>query len=116
MEARGLAAAPRRVPWGEGGLAEAPTPRSGAVFVPFPVDASGPPERKDMGVDWKMFREEMKRLKPMPPLVFNLELLDSARKHSYYMVHNGLGHTEEAGKKGFTGATPAGAEVTVMPP
>lgn len=71
------------------------------------ADLIAPPDRKDMGVDWKLFREEMKRLKPMPPLVFNLELLDSARKHSYYMIHNGLGHTEEAGKTGYTGATPS---------
>ena len=70
------------------------------------ADLIAPPDRKDMGVDWKMFREEMKKLKPMPPLVFNLELLDSARKHSYYMIHNGLGHTEVAGKTGFTGVTP----------
>jgi hypothetical protein len=70
------------------------------------ADLIAPPERKDLGVDWKMFREEMKKLKPMPPLVFNLELLDSARKHSYYMIHNGLTHTEDPGKKGFTGATP----------
>lgn len=67
------------------------------------ADLIAPPDRKDMGVDWKMFRDEMKALKPAPPLVFNLELLDSARKHSYYMIHNGLGHVEEAGKRGFTG-------------
>lgn len=67
------------------------------------ADLIAPPGRKDMGVDWKMFRDEMKALKPAPPLVFNLELLDSARKHSYYMIFNGLGHVEEAGKKGFTG-------------
>ena len=48
MEARRLKAAPLLVPWSEGGLAEAPTPRAGAVIVPFPVDASGPPEPKDI--------------------------------------------------------------------
>ena len=48
VEARRLAAAPLLVPWSEGGLAEAPAPRAGAVIVPFPVDASGPPERKDI--------------------------------------------------------------------
>ncbi len=48
MEARRFKAAPLLVPWSEGGLAEAPTPRAGAVIVPFPVDASGPPERKDI--------------------------------------------------------------------
>lgn len=56
------------------------------------------------GVDLDMFEKEMKALKPSPPLVFNLQLLDAARKHSYYMIHNGLGHDETAGKTGFTGA------------
>ena len=59
------------------------------------------------GVDWKMFRDEMKALKPQPPVVFNLDLLDAARKHSYYMIHNGLTHDEVAGKVGFYGASPA---------
>ena len=48
VEARRFKAAPLLVPWSEGGLAEAPTPRAGAVIVPFPVDASGPPEPKDI--------------------------------------------------------------------
>jgi hypothetical protein len=71
------------------------------------ADLIAPPSRKDLGVDWKMFRDEMKKLSPMPPLVFNLELLESARKHSYYMVHNGLGHDEVPGRKGFSGARPS---------
>ena len=48
VEARRMKAAPLHVPWSEGGLAEAPTPRAGAVIVPVPVDASGPPEPKDI--------------------------------------------------------------------
>lgn len=68
------------------------------------ADLIAPPGRNDRGVDWKMFRDEMKQLKKMPPLVFNLDLLDAARKHSYYMIHNGLGHVEEAGKTGFVAA------------
>jgi hypothetical protein len=64
------------------------------------------PAGKTGGVDWKMFRDEMKALKPMPPMVFNLELLDAARKHSYYMIHNGLTHDEVPGKVGFYGAAP----------
>jgi hypothetical protein len=70
------------------------------------ADLIAPPDRKDLGVDWKMFRDEMKALKPAPPLVFNLDLLDAARKHSYYMTLNGLGHVEAPGKPGFYGATP----------
>ena len=58
-------------------------------------------------VDVKMFREEMGQLKPKPPLVFNLQLLKAARWHSYYMIHNGLGHHEEKGKEGFTGVNPS---------
>ena len=58
-------------------------------------------------VDLEMFRKEMGELKPKPPLVFNLDLLKAARWHSYYMIHNGLGHEEEAGKEGFTGVRPS---------
>jgi hypothetical protein len=57
-----------------------------------------------MGVDVGMFVSEMKALKAAPPLVFNLDLLDSARKHSIYMIHNGLTHVEQAGKPGFVAA------------
>jgi glycosyltransferase involved in cell wall biosynthesis len=41
VEARRMRAAPLLVPWSEGGLAEAPTPRAGAVIVPVPVENSG---------------------------------------------------------------------------
>src|SRR4051795_10592245 len=44
VEARRFKAAPLLVPWSEGGLAEAPVPRAGAVIVPVPVEASGPRE------------------------------------------------------------------------
>jgi hypothetical protein len=71
------------------------------------TDVIAPPGKSGGGVDWKMLREEMKQLRPMPPLVFNLDLLDAARKHSYYMVLNGLGHDETPGKPGFYGASPA---------
>jgi hypothetical protein len=70
------------------------------------MELIAPAGKSGGGVDWKMFREEMKQLKPMPPMVFNLDLLDAARKHSYYMVHNGLGHDETPGKVGFYGASP----------
>lgn len=70
------------------------------------ADLIAPPGKSGGGVDWKMFRDEMKALKPMPPIVINLDLLDAARKHSYYMIHNGLTHDEVAGRKGFYGAGP----------
>jgi Cysteine-rich secretory protein family len=55
------------------------------------------------GVDWAMFVKEMQALKPAPPLVFDLAALQSARSHSTYMIHNGLGHNEQKGKQGYTG-------------
>lgn len=48
VEARRFRTTPLLVPWSEGGLDEAPTPRAGAVIVPVPVAPSGPPERKDI--------------------------------------------------------------------
>lgn len=70
------------------------------------ADRLAPPRRAAGGVDWDMFRREMKALKPVPPLAFNLELLDAARKHSWYMIRNTLTHIEEPSKPGFTGAGP----------
>lgn len=70
------------------------------------MDIIAPAGKSGGSVDWKMFRDEMKQLKPMPPMVINLDLLDAARKHSYYMVFNGLGHDETPGKPGFYGAGP----------
>jgi hypothetical protein len=71
------------------------------------ADLIAPAGKSGGGIDWKMFRDEMKALKPVPPVVFNLDLLDAARKHSYYMIHNGLTHDETPGKVGFYGASPA---------
>src|SRR5262245_35531168 len=71
------------------------------------ADLIAPPTRKGEGVDWKMFHDEMKQLKPMPPMVMNLDLLDAARRHSYYMILNGLTHDEVPGRPGFYGASPA---------
>lgn len=56
------------------------------------------------GVDWDMFKEEMSKLSSAPPLVFSLELLDSARKHSHYMILNELTHVEDPAKLGFVAA------------
>jgi hypothetical protein len=58
------------------------------------------------GFDLKLFKEELKALQPAPPLVFNLALLEGARKHAHYMIVNAQGHTEEEGKPGFTGKMP----------
>ncbi len=58
-------------------------------------------------VDFKMFRDEMSQIAPAPPLVFDLRLLDAARKHAHYMILHGLGHDETPGKAGFTGTGPS---------
>jgi glycosyltransferase involved in cell wall biosynthesis len=47
-ERRRLASAPLLVPWSEGGLAEAPSPRADAVVVPVPVAASGEASERDI--------------------------------------------------------------------
>lgn len=54
-------------------------------------------------VDLQMFLEEMKTEKPAQPLVFNLKLIDAARKHTQYQLKHGQGHVQETGKEGFTG-------------
>lgn len=54
-------------------------------------------------VDWKMFVDEMNALKAAPPLVFNLDLLDAARRHSNYMIQNDMTHVEDPAKPGFYG-------------
>jgi hypothetical protein len=69
-------------------------------------DLIAPPGKSGGGVDWDMFRREMKALKPSPPLAFNLEILDAARKHSWYMIKNEMTHMEQPGKPGFTGVGP----------
>jgi len=56
------------------------------------------------GVDKALFKAEMAALPKVPPVVFDLDALRAARRHSYYMVHNGLGHGEVPGKEGFSGA------------
>ncbi len=53
-------------------------------------------------VDMEMFVSECKALKPSPPLVFALELQESARNHSHYMNLNGQTHYEDSTKRGYT--------------
>jgi hypothetical protein len=60
------------------------------------------------GVNAGMFKKEMLALSSSPPMVFNLELLKAARRHSHYMIiNNKLGHDETPGKPGFTGKRPS---------
>ena len=48
VERRRLRDAPLLVPWSDGGLAEAPSPRPDAVVVPVPVSPSGDPSPRDL--------------------------------------------------------------------
>jgi hypothetical protein len=58
-------------------------------------------------VDLAMFKQEMAEAKSAPPLVFDLRLLKAARWHCDYQIHNGQGHVETKGQRGFTGETPS---------
>lgn len=60
-------------------------------------------ERIPSDVDKAMFEREMAALPPAPPLVFNLQLLDAARKHAHYMILNEQSHDQVEGRPGFTG-------------
>jgi hypothetical protein len=70
------------------------------------LPADGKPVPLCPGFDVKVFRDEIKELKAAPPLVFNLALLDGARKHANYMLLNGQGHHEVETQPGFTGKAP----------
>src|SRR5258706_10364402 len=88
-----------------------PTPTETLILEYFNRFRANPKAEFDLiapmeGIDWKMFKDEMMALTKAPPLVFNLELLDAARKHSHYMILNGQVHEESAEKSGFTGITP----------
>jgi glycosyltransferase involved in cell wall biosynthesis len=48
VERRRFREAALLVPWSEGGLAEAPSPRAEAIVVPVPVQRSGPPADRDI--------------------------------------------------------------------
>ncbi len=50
-----------------------------------------------------VFRSELKELSPSPPLVFDLALVRSARRHSHYQVLNGQCYNEDPDKPGYTG-------------
>lgn len=55
-------------------------------------------------IDFKMFQEEMAKIPATPPLVFNLQLINSAYNHSKYMKVNDIqSHSEAKDKKAFTG-------------
>lgn len=55
-------------------------------------------------IDWPLFTSECAAAAPAPPLVMNLKLLLSARRHAYYLaVNDKRGHLEEDALSGFTG-------------
>jgi Cysteine-rich secretory protein family len=65
-------------------------------------------------VDWDLYEEEMSKIAPAPPLVYNLVLAQAARRHSAYLgLHHRRGdgilaHKEVAGKEGFVAVSAQG--------
>ncbi|PCJ62309.1 MAG: hypothetical protein COA79_04395 [Planctomycetota bacterium] len=58
--------------------------------------------------EFEMFIKELKIMKPVAPLFFDLFLLRSAKNHARYMIlNNNLTHFEIPGKPGFTGKNPS---------
>ena len=58
-----------------------------------------------LDIDRPMFLREMASLRTAPPLVFNLQLLASARAHCQYVILNQQTHVEVPGRPGFSGRT-----------
>lgn len=73
------------------------------VLLGVEAGVSGMGQRLDVDACYKA----VSAMPPVPPLVFNLELMQSARWHAIYMIDNRLtGHFEQAGEPGYTGDTP----------
>lgn len=59
-------------------------------------------------VDLQVFRDEMRQIDPAPPLVFDLRMIEAARRHVHYLdIHEIGGHTEFQTEPGFSGENPA---------
>ncbi|PCJ63027.1 MAG: hypothetical protein COA79_02630 [Planctomycetota bacterium] len=58
-------------------------------------------------IDFKIFKEEVEKIPSSQPLVFNLQLIQSANSHSKYMQSNDIQtHSEIKNKKHFSGISP----------
>lgn len=58
-------------------------------------------------IDLAILRDELAALRPAPPVILDLRLLDAARRHAAWLVAHGReGHAQEPGSEGFTGANP----------
>lgn len=65
------------------------------------------PKQLTKKLNFDLFLSEMDALKPQPPIVFNLKLIQAARNHcNYALINNIQSHYETTGKKGFTGKKP----------
>src|SRR3954447_3631755 len=91
VEAYRFQRAPLLVPWSEGGLAEAPVPRAGAVIVPVPVEPSGPREGKDIAALTYGANPEKKGLDRV------LAAWRAARREDETLVVAGLAGADEPG-------------------
>jgi glycosyltransferase involved in cell wall biosynthesis len=108
-----MRAAPLLVPWSEGGLAEAPSPRADAVVVPVPVEPSGPSAERDITAITYGANPEKKGLDRV------LSAWEAARHEGEALVVAGL---DEAGwrraklgdPEGPSGGAPAGVRFAGM--
>ncbi len=107
VERRRLANAPLLVPWSEGGLAEAPTPRADAVVIPVPVAAGGPAGERDIAAITYGAHPEKKGLDRV------LAAWASARRGDEELVVAGL---DEAGWRGGPAPAAEGVRFTGMLP
>ena len=63
---------------------------------------------KQYKVDVAMMHREISALAPTAPLVMDLTLIKAARSHANYLIVNSTGgHTQQQGRRGFTGAQPS---------
>jgi len=59
------------------------------------------------GIDLKLCRAELAALRPVPPLVMDLRLLDAARRHADWLIANhATGHNQTPGTPAFSGSDP----------
>jgi glycosyltransferase involved in cell wall biosynthesis len=101
VERRRFTAAPLLLPWSEGALAEAPTPRAPALVVPVPVAPSGAAGERDLAAITYGANPEKKGLDRV------LAAWREARRPGEKLVVAGLGGRDAEGVR-YTGMLPAG--------
>ena len=83
---------------------ENPAAEIDRVLLGIEAGVSGMGQRLDI----ERCRDDVAALPATTPLVFNLQLVQSARAHAQYMIHSRItGHYEQAGQPAYTGDTPS---------